>query len=81
MAKYSKAFKLQIVKEYLDGDLGYSALAQKYKIRHKKSIQEQVRQYKQHGKKDQKEKKSKDMTRSNQSQVTETLTREQLLEK
>lgn len=51
MAKYSKVFKLQIVKEYLDGDLGYSALAQKYKIRHKKSIQEQVRQYKQHGKK------------------------------
>lgn len=40
MAKYSKAFKLQIVKEYLDGDLGYTALAQKYKIRHKKSIQE-----------------------------------------
>ena len=32
MAKYSEAFKLQVVQEYLDGPLGYSALAKKHTI-------------------------------------------------
>lgn len=32
MAKYSEAFKLQVVQEYLDGPLGYSALAKKHAI-------------------------------------------------
>lgn len=59
MSKYSTEFKQQIVKEYLDGSLGYGALAQKYKIGHKKSIQEWVRQYKRDGKKGLERKKMK----------------------
>ncbi|RLQ90027.1 transposase, partial [Planomicrobium sp. Y74] len=32
MAKYSEVFKLRMVKEYLEGSLGYDLLAQKYSI-------------------------------------------------
>ncbi|WP_279402062.1 transposase [Piscibacillus salipiscarius] len=33
MAKYSNDFKLKIVKEYLEGPLGYGLLAKKYEFR------------------------------------------------
>ena len=32
MAKYSYEFKMQIVLEYIQGDIGYKALAKKYRI-------------------------------------------------
>lgn len=32
MAKYSDEFKLKVVKEYLEGTLGYKLLARKYCI-------------------------------------------------
>ncbi|WP_197089536.1 transposase [Bacillus sp. SA1-12] len=33
MAKYSEEFKLKLVKEYLEGKLGYRLLAQKYNMK------------------------------------------------
>ena len=46
MAKYSDGFKLKIVKEYLDGSLGYALLAKKYGIPNHAQIQRWVRTYK-----------------------------------
>ena len=33
MAKYSEEFKIKLVTEYLDGNLGYRSLAKKYNMR------------------------------------------------
>ncbi len=49
MAKYSTDFKLHVVKEYLEGDLGYESLAQKYKISIHTPITEWMRQFKVYG--------------------------------
>lgn len=51
MAKYSEEFKLKIVKEYLEGSLGYKLLARKYQIPHESSIKNWVRNYKEYGSK------------------------------
>lgn len=46
MAKYSEEFKLKIVKEYLEGFLGYGLLAKKHGIPNPAQIQRWVRAYK-----------------------------------
>ena len=46
MAKYSKQFKLMIVKEYMEGPLGYTLLARKYDIPSKARIERWVKSYK-----------------------------------
>ena len=45
MAKYSEEFKLQVVNEYLNGHLGYTLLAKKYKPLNRAQIQRWVRAY------------------------------------
>ena len=49
MAKYSEAFKLQIVQEYLDGPLGYKALARKYSLPDAAQLRQWVRSFKEFG--------------------------------
>lgn len=49
MAKYSEEFKLHVVKEYLDGPLGFTLLAQKYSIGSKHQILNWVNIYRTHG--------------------------------
>jgi len=49
MAKYSQGFKLKIVQEYLNGNLGYLLLAQKYGIPSPTPIHHWVRAYKAFG--------------------------------
>ena len=39
MAKYSDEFKLMVVKEYLEGPLGYKLLAKKHDINHIHSLE------------------------------------------
>lgn len=46
MAKYSKGFKLKVVQEYLNGNLGYLLLAQKYGITSPTPIKHWIRAYK-----------------------------------
>lgn len=50
MAKYSDEFKLMIVKEYLEGSLGYELLAKKYEMPNKSPIQKWVNSYQAFGK-------------------------------
>lgn len=50
MAKNSAEFKCRIVQEYLKGDIGYDALAQKYNIPGSKRIQDWVGKYRTMGK-------------------------------
>ncbi|MED4128193.1 helix-turn-helix domain-containing protein [Shouchella miscanthi] len=45
MAKYSDEFKLKIIKEYVDGYLGYQLLAKKYNIPDTKIIRRWVRAF------------------------------------
>jgi len=45
MAKYSEEFKLQLVKEYVDGTLGYRRLARKYGLPSSTPIKRWVRAY------------------------------------
>ena len=49
MAKYSTEFKMKLVKEYLEGKIGYKELAKKYNIPNKCAIQTWVSAYKAHG--------------------------------
>ncbi|MFC2947111.1 transposase, partial [Virgibacillus sediminis] len=49
MAKYSSTFKLQVVREYLDGPLGYRLLASKYGIKSSTQLRNWVSVYKKHG--------------------------------
>ncbi|MEX5942314.1 transposase [Mammaliicoccus sciuri] len=42
MTKYSDEFKLKVVKEYLEGSLGYRSLAKKYNISDKSVIKRWV---------------------------------------
>ena len=50
MAKYSAEFKCKVVQEYLNGDIGYTALTKKYEIPAKRLIQEWVGKYRAMGK-------------------------------
>ncbi|VEF47784.1 transposase [Bacillus freudenreichii] len=49
MAKYSDAFKLMVVREYLDGRLGYRMLARKYDIKSDTQLKNWVAVYKRYG--------------------------------
>lgn len=49
MAKYSDEFKYKIVREYLDGSLGYELLARKYGMTNTDLIHNWVRAYKEFG--------------------------------
>ena len=49
MVKYSEEFKLQVVKEYLNGPLGFGLLAKKYKPLAFSQIQRWVRAYNEFG--------------------------------
>ncbi|WP_186673973.1 helix-turn-helix domain-containing protein [Sporosarcina sp. BP05] len=49
MAKYSDEFKIMVVREYLEGRLGYSALARKYGVKASTQVKNWVSAYKKHG--------------------------------
>jgi transposase len=49
MAKYSVKLKLKIVKEYLEGTMGYELLAKKYNIPDRAMIHKWVNSYKAYG--------------------------------
>lgn len=49
MAKYSEAFKLMVVREYLEGPLGVELLSQKYNVKSHKQVLNWVNIYKKHG--------------------------------
>ena len=49
MAKYSEEFKLKLVTEYLNGNLGYERLAKKYNMPSKSPLQTWVRTYQTQG--------------------------------
>jgi transposase len=49
MAKYSEEFKIKLVTEYLDGNLGYKSLAKKYNMGSQTPIVEWVKAYKSQG--------------------------------
>ncbi|OZM55718.1 hypothetical protein CIB95_15970 [Lottiidibacillus patelloidae] len=59
MAKYSEKFKLRVVREYLDGTLGYRLLAKKYGITAVGQIKRWVRVYKEFGESGLRRKQSK----------------------
>ena len=62
MSKYSPQFKHQVVNEYLNGNVTYTYLTQKYQISSSKQVQEWVRQYKLFGKKGLERKQRQDYT-------------------
>jgi len=49
MAKYSEEFKIKLVTEYLQGNLGYKRLAKKYNMPSQTPLQDWVRAYKSQG--------------------------------
>jgi len=49
MAKYSEEFKLMVVRDYLNGSLGYSLIAKKYGIPSESPVERWVRAYKEFG--------------------------------
>ncbi|WP_161809293.1 helix-turn-helix domain-containing protein, partial [Heyndrickxia shackletonii] len=49
MAKYSEEFKIRLVTEYLEGNIGYGSLAKKYNMGSQTSIREWVNVYKSQG--------------------------------
>jgi len=49
MAKYSEGFKLSLVTEYLQGNLGYALLARKYNMPSDTPIKNWVSAYKNQG--------------------------------
>lgn len=61
MAKYSQEFKLKLVKEYENGNLGYKSLAKKYGIPDSSPIRKWVNFYKLYGKEGLSPKKSKEV--------------------
>lgn len=50
MAKYSFEFKLKIVREYLDGEGGFSYLSKKHGIKSKKQVEDWINAYREFGK-------------------------------
>lgn len=61
MAKYSQEFKLKLVNEYQNGNLGYGLLAKKYELPNPNPIKRWVHLYKTYGKEGLKPKKSKEV--------------------
>ena len=59
MAKYNDEFKLKMVREYLEGSLGYELLANKYNMPSSSPIEIWVRSYKEFGVKGLRRKSSK----------------------
>jgi transposase len=51
LAKYSKEFKLMVVKDYLEGSLGYRSLAHKHGIKSKSQIERWVKIFEKFGEK------------------------------
>jgi transposase len=49
MAKYSEGFKIKLVPEYLDGNIGCGSLAKKYNMDSHTAIVAWVRAYKSQG--------------------------------
>ena len=49
MSKYNLEFKLKVVKEYLQGNIGYTSLAKKYSIKSETVIKRWVNAYKTQG--------------------------------
>ena len=49
MAKYNLELKLKIVKEYLEGNIGYASLAKKYNIKSESELKRWVNSYKTQG--------------------------------
>jgi len=49
MAKYTEDFKYMVVQEYLQGPLGYQALALKYGVKSKSQLQNWVARYRKYG--------------------------------
>jgi transposase len=60
VAKYSEGFKLMLVKEYLEGKLGYRLLAQKHNMKDFTRIMRWVKVYEKMGEKGLMKKKSKE---------------------
>ena len=62
MAKYSEEFKIKLVTEYLDGNIGYRLLAKKYNMRISDTIYiNWVRAYKAQGMEGLKRRKTKEV--------------------
>lgn len=49
MAKYSKEFKMKVVKEYLETNISYKSLSEKYKLSHREIVKRWVNAYKSQG--------------------------------
>ena len=49
MSKYNLEFKLKVIKEYLEGNIGYPSLAKKYNINSESVIIRWVNAYKTQG--------------------------------
>ena len=49
MAKYSEEFKIKLVTEYLDGNIGYGSLAKKYNMGSQTPIHQWVKAYESQG--------------------------------
>lgn len=49
VAKYSFEFKLEVVKEYLNGNEGYLLLSKRFNIKHESTIKEWVNSYREFG--------------------------------
>ncbi|MBM7598974.1 transposase-like protein [Virgibacillus halotolerans] len=60
MAKYSEAFKIKLVTEYLHGGLGYTLLAKKYHMPSDTPLKNWVKSYKEQGMKGLKRRKTKE---------------------
>lgn len=61
MAKYSEEFKIKLVTEYLNGNLGYKLLAKKYNMPSRTPLQDWVRAYKTEGIEGLKRRKTKEV--------------------
>ena len=61
MAKYSEEFKIKLVTEYLDGNIGYKLLAKKYNMPSTTPLQNWVRAYKTQGMEGLKRRKRKEV--------------------
>lgn len=49
MAKYSTEFKMKVVKEYLETNISYESLSEKYKLSHQEIVKRWVNAYKSQG--------------------------------
>lgn len=49
MTKYSTEFKMKVVKEYLESNISYKSLSEKYKLSHQETVKRWVNAYKSQG--------------------------------